>query len=502
MKYNIISIGILITIANIVGKVLGFVKDIQISFYYGSTWITDGFFMAMSIPFMVLGIFTSATDSVIIPQYNRISVNFGRKTADAFFSKVLLALFAIGLVMSLLLLLFPEALVALIAPGFSGALFKYTIDTLRLFSFLGFFHIFYCFLCTYNTIYKQIGMRAILSFSTNLIIVFTLIFIHDSKMYGLIMAQLCGSFISMLLPAYGAYKLGYTPFVKTDIPAGEMRQFLKIFLPIMTAALLSEINIFVDKFLASKLPAGGVSALNYAFKLPSIFDNLIVVGLGIVVLFSLSESYREKNYDSFKKQTTNIIKFMIVLLTPVAIFFMLMSHQLIEIIYMRGKFDTTSVILVSRVLKGYAPVVLLAPLFAAFSRIFHSTEDTRTPLAIFTCTVAINVALSIILANRYGVSGISTATSISLLCACMISIFIIKKRIGFDRDNLCYIDIGKILVCNILFALSLFSAIRLTIDSYWQIIYAALVGGITYLVSVLFMLRNEFKNFITYLRKK
>ena len=84
----------------------------------------------------------------------------------------------------------------------------------------------------------------------------------------------------------------------------------------------------------------------------------------------------------------------------------------------------------------------------------------------------------------------------------MISIFIIKKRIGFDRDNLCYIDIGKILVCNILFALSLFSAIRLTIDSHWQIIYAALVGGITYLVSVLFMLRNEFKNFIAYLRKK
>lgn len=81
-KSTYLSIAFWLTIASILGKLLGFLKDILISYYYGSSALTDAIFLALSIPMIVLGVFTASTDSVIIPQYNRIDAKNGRLDAD------------------------------------------------------------------------------------------------------------------------------------------------------------------------------------------------------------------------------------------------------------------------------------------------------------------------------------------------------------------------------------------------------------------------------------
>ena len=83
---NPLWIMLLLTAGNLLGKGLGFLRDVLISNYYGVSSQTDAFFLAISIPTIIIGIFTNSTDSAIVPQYARISENSGgRKAADSFF---------------------------------------------------------------------------------------------------------------------------------------------------------------------------------------------------------------------------------------------------------------------------------------------------------------------------------------------------------------------------------------------------------------------------------
>lgn len=59
MRAGFVSIISLLTISNIIAKILGFGKDILISYYYGTSDLTDGFFLAFSIPTIIIGVFTA-----------------------------------------------------------------------------------------------------------------------------------------------------------------------------------------------------------------------------------------------------------------------------------------------------------------------------------------------------------------------------------------------------------------------------------------------------------
>ena len=55
----------------------------------------------------------------------------------------------------------------------------------------------------------------------------------------------------------------------------------------MGGALLNDIQQYVDKNLCSGFE-GGISYLNYGSKLVNIFDSVLVVGIGVVLLPLLS----------------------------------------------------------------------------------------------------------------------------------------------------------------------------------------------------------------------
>ena len=495
-KNKLIEIGIIITLANILGKILGFIKDILISYYYGASGETDAFFLAMSLPFLILGVFTSGTDSVIIPQYKRIMCNSGREQADMLFSNIINSFIVISLILSFIIFLFPDVLVSLFAPGFVGIQRTNSVNFLRIFSFLGFFHILYCYFCSYNTIYQRIRARAILAFSTNLIVVLSLLIYHDPLMYVLSAAYIFGSLISAIVPIISSYQLGYRhdfSYIKHD---PEMCQFYRLFIPIMGVAFLSDLNMLVDKFLASNMSVGSISALNYAAKLPSIFDSMLVVGLGIVVLSSLSDSKARGNNQEFVDHATKIIKIASILLLPVSIFFLTLAPEIIEVIYKRGRFDSGSVDLVSAVLIGYAPLVLFRPLNATFAKILHSIENTITPFYINLLCVIINVILSILLSYILGLQGIAIATSLSAAIGCVIFWGVIYKNVGWNLNIYSALDLFKIIICALIIFIVVYISKKIDYDIYINLFITILMGLFAYLLSLFVLLPNDIRNIV------
>lgn len=501
-KRKAFLIALIITVSNIIGKVLGIGKDILISYYYGASAITDSIFLAMSIPLLILGVFTSSTDSAIIPQYNRIANSKGKKIADSNFSNILNSVLLIAFVASLLMLIFPNFFIDICAPGFNDTQTKYAVEFLRFFSFFGFMHIIYCFFSTYNTIYNRVIPRAILSFTTNLMVVIALLIYPDSNMRMLSLAYLLGNLLSAAIPFISALKNGYkynTCFFRFD---DELKKFVILFMPIMGVALLTNLNMFVDKFLSSNMGAGSVSYINYASRLTSIFDSMLTVGLGVIIIPILSQSRVNNDAIKFNKNATQVIKLLTIALFPIMVIFMTLSVQIIEIIYMRGEFGAEAVTIVSAVFFSYAPQILALPMQVTLAKIFHSIEDTKTPFYINVISVGVNIILSILLAIPLGLKGIAIATSFSAILADFLLIYKMKRQVGWDNSIFNFKELLKIVICILISFIAIKISASLVNGSLLELIVGGISGGIVYLVSFALIMKKDFLYLISFVGRR
>lgn len=491
-KRKAFSMVALITVANIIGKLLGFAKDILISYYYGVSVITDAIFLSMSIPFLILGILTSSMDSAIIPQYNRIMHNEGRLNADKHFSNISNIFCILGFLISLTMLFFPNLYIAFFAPGFNQEQTYYAVYFLKLFSFFGFFHILFCLFSAYNAIFGRVIPRAILSFSTNALVVLALLLFPDPRMKSLALAFFIGSLLSGIVPIISALRHEYKhSFYKIDFDE-ESKIFIKNFIPIMGSALLVNLNMFVDRFLASSMELGSISYINYASRITSMFDSMLIIGLGILIIPLLSQSKATNNKEKLRKDSTHIIKLFILLLLPIMEICLLFSKEIMQVIYMRGEFGVKQLEIVSSIFLCYSPQVLLIPLQALLAKIFHSIEDTKTPFKTSFMSVIFNIIASILLSIPFGLIGIAIATSIGAILNIVLLMYYLFKNLGWDSTIFSHRDFIKINFLILILACVGFFVKFLILTALYKIILSLIFGSIVYIGLVWKLLPKDF----------
>lgn len=431
---KLFTVAFFLTIANFVGKFLGFLRDILISNYYGATAQTDAFFLALSIPTILIGVFTSSADSSIVPQYSKIAQDEGRETADRYFSNIITLLTVIATVVAVFSLLFPQAIVFVFAPSFQAEQLQMACRYLRFFSFAGLFHIWFCFFCAYLLCYERTTVRIILSLSTNVLVVLSLLFVHDTGMIFLSVAYILGSLLSAMLPMIASVRAGYRYHFVLSVKEHHFPAFFKLFLPIMGSALLADLLLYCDRFLSSFLPAGSLSSLNYASKIISIFDNILVVGVGAVLLPSLTRLQLEDKKDAFRFTVSAVCFCIILVLFPIALLSILYSYNIVSVLYLRGAFTVDNALTVSFVYKAYAMQILFLSMKTILMKVFHSMGDTKFPFKAALITFFLNVFLSVALMQVFGIFGIALATSISTLCGCFILLFRLHKIVGLSKE--------------------------------------------------------------------
>lgn len=490
-KKNNYKIMIWLTAATFFGKILGMLRDVLISHYYGSTSMTDAFFLAMSVPTIILGVFTASTDSAIIPQYNRIRMTESRKVADRLFSSVINSMLLICAIVCICIFFFPNIFVRLFATGFAEESVMFCERYLQIFAPIGVLHMLYCFFCTYCAIYKENWVRVILAFSTNLIVVSVLFIVHDSDLIVLAFAYLFSKILCAFLPIIKAKKMSYKHewIIQKN---KEFKRFWSLFSPIMGGAFLNEAQNYVDENLASST-VGGISSLNYASKLITIFDSIFVVGISVILLPMLSDLVVRKKHKEYKKITTKVTKYLLVVLIPCGILLFSLSDELISILYGGGKFNQSATTLVATVLRSYAPLIIMTPIQAIFSRFFYALEQNKIPFRLNLICVIMNICLSILLKRYMGVVGISLATTIATLITCIIYIWIIHTRIGWDKCEFNFSILLGIFLLIIFSVGSILGLKKMVNTNLLKILVCALWAGIIFVIGYSFLIKEDMK---------
>ncbi|MSS44358.1 murein biosynthesis integral membrane protein MurJ [Anaerosalibacter bizertensis] len=422
-------------------KFLGFLREVLIAKKFGSGWETDTYFIAMTATTMIMTMVGTAINTTVIPLFSEIEVKHGKERKIDYMNNILNVVFFIAIIIMILGWIFSPAIIKVVARGFEGKQFDLAVKLNRIgipiVLFMGMTYIFKGFLESSESFTAPAAM----SLPFNLIYIgFLLALASKYGIVGLMVSSVVAALSQVLIQIPSAKRLGYKYRFKIDLKDRYLRKALALTIPVLIGSAINELNVIVDKSLASGLTKGSISALTYASRINSIVLGVFVMAIATVIFPMLSKASNEENMESLKEIMSYGINIVLIVTIPATIGLIVLAEPFVRIFFQRGAFDSTATLMTSQAVIFYSIGMVGMALKIMLNRVFYSLQDTRTPMINGAIAVGINIGLNLILVRFMAHRGLALATSISAIFTTLLLINSLRKKLG-------NIDIKNYLSC-------------------------------------------------------
>lgn len=481
-------------IITILLKVLGFGREILLTYYYGASAVSDVYLIAQTIPTTIFALVGTGLATTFIPIYSKVQKEKGEEEAKRFSSKVMNAVVLLSAAIIVLVLLFTPQVVKMFASGFKGETLDLAVTFTRVsifgIAFSGFIYI----LNAYLQLKDNFVIPALISLPMNLVIILS--FYLANAFGDMILAY--GLFFSVLvqllfiIPSVIKNRFQYR--LVLDLKDVYLKEMLILALPIILGTSVNQLNVLVDKNIASNVSVGGISALNYANRLNVFIQGLFVSPIITVLYPNIAKKVIDDDITGLKKMMNQSVVYISLLVIPATVGAMVLAKPIIELLFMRGEFNEAAAVMTAEALFYYALGMTAFALRDVFSRVFYSYKDTRTPTANAMIGVMINIVLNLILSRFMGISGLALATSISAVITTVLLVISLRKKVhqfGF-RETLQ--KLMKILIASIAMgfcAYFIFHGLLHRLGSNRALMVSIGAGGLLYLLMILLLKIEE-----------
>jgi len=260
-------------------------------------------------------------------------------------------------------------------------------------------------------------------------LIFVVAFSQRWGIVGLAVATAAGLVIQTLLLLPIVLKMGCYRFL-LDWRHPGCRRILSLLAPLLLANIFTKSTPVVERFLASSMPEGSISHLNYAFCLSSSAILLLSTGIGTVIFPRMAVNMASNDLPAFRQSLSTSLRFMWLAVAPAISIGMALSFPLVTLAFQRGNFNATDSMEVAQLLRIYLLSVTGACLGSITSRGFYVLKDTRT-IAVFGGVESIAYLLyTPWLALWGGTIGIAWSYVIFMNISLLWQIIVLRYKIG------------------------------------------------------------------------
>ena len=483
------KVALMVMIITILSKILGFGREIVLSYTYGASAITDAYLISRTIPSVIFSFVGGGIATGFIPLYSRILNEQGPGAADRYTNNLSNALLLVASIVVTIVLFFTQPIVKLFAAGFSGETLELAITFTRISVFGVYFSALLNIFTGYLRIHDNYLIPALVGFPMSFIIIISLFISTKTNIYVIVVgAVLATASQLILLLRLFAKTVRYQPLL--DFKDENIRMMVLIALPVIVGTSVNEINVLVDRTLASSIAVGGISALNYARRLNGFVQGLFVVSITTVLYPMISKMAAEKNMKGLKTYVSEAISIINLLVIPATIGAMIFSKEIVVLLFGRGAFTPEAAEMTSNALFYYSIGMIAFGLRDILSRAFYALQDTKTPMINATIAVVLNIILNVILSRYMGIGGLALATSISAVVSTLLMFITLRKKIGGFGLKEISTSFVKISIASILMgviALWSFSLLGQTLRENLALVLAIGVGALAYAVLIYFL---------------
>lgn len=495
----------LLMLVTIISKILGFGREIVLSYFYGASNISDAYLISLTIPTVIFSFIGTGISTGYIPMYSNIQQQYGQKEGNRFTSNLSNILIIICTIMIILGLIFTEPLVKLFAKGFEGETLalavKFTKISLFGIYFTGLMFIF----SGYLRLKGNYIVPAMVGFPMNFITIAAIFLSSKTNLLVLAIGSLIATVSQLILLVPFIHKKGYKHELVLDIKDKHIKNMAYIAIPVIIGTSVDQINVLVDRTLASSIAVGGITALNYANRLNGFVQGLFVMPISTVMYPMISQMAAEDNINGLKSTVSESINSISILVIPATIGSMLFAEPVVNLLFNRGAFDPQALSMTASALFYYSIGMIGFGFRSILSCAFYSLQDTKTPMINGVLAMIMNIVLNIVLSKYMGLGGLALATSISAIFCTVLLFISFRKKVGsfgMKRITISFIKIlCASLIMGILARLS-YGALLKHISANLALILAIIIGAGVYFILIYFMGIEEVDSMIDALKNK
>ena len=414
-KKEILSGALFMMMGTMLSRILGLVRESVMAYLFGATPIYDAFLIAFLVPNLLRQLLAEgALSSSFIPVFNERLVKEGRNSAWRLFNLLLSTLLVLFLALLFIGYLILPYLVKGLAPGFSPQVYHLCLSlskvTLPFIAFISFAALSMGILNSFGNFFIP-GIAPI--FFNISIIALSLFFYKSLGIYSVALGATIGGALQWIFQMIWVRKLGWKFHPIIDLKDEGLRKICLMMLPLTLGLAINQVQNLADKIIASLISPGGISVLNYAFRLYQLPMGIFAVSFSTVALPLLSRDALAESMEEFEETLSSALKLALFVMVPASIFLFLFSGDLIKLIFYRGSFTHWAFKNTSMTLKFYSLGLAFAGLTHILLRSFYALKNTRTPVFISILVVFINVILNFLFGKIFGPPGLALATSVA-----------------------------------------------------------------------------------------
>ena len=437
----------------LISRIFGYLRDIFIAIFLGTSPLADAFFVALRIPNTFRGLFSEGSfNAAFVPSYSSEIIkgkNQSNKFANNIFNLLFLSLFFLVLIVQI----FMPGFLLIVAPGFIEDVEKMDIAiklTRLTFPFLLFVSIASFFGAILNS-HNKFAATSAAPIILNIVLIIILLFskyLGDELVYYLSFGVSIAGFLQLLFLYKFVRKFYFLQFNFKIKLSDKEKFFFKNLFPSIFSSGVAQINILVGTVIAS-FQASAVSYLYYADRIYQLNLALAGVAISVVVLPQLSKHIKSKKEEKIILIQNKALELSLFLSLPATVALLLGSEIIISALFGYGFFNEIAAQNSAKALYYFALGLPAFSLIKIFSSFFFGNNDTKTPFYISLSSVILNIIISVYYFSEIGFIIIPIATTVSSWFNGLLLFFFLKKNNLFVFNNIFFIRIFKIIIASL-----------------------------------------------------
>ena len=422
LKSKILRASVIIGGFSFVADLVALLRDRILTSHFGATRMLDIYYSAFKLPdlvfnLLVLGAVSSAFIPVFVGEYKKDEKNAWRVAQN--FTSII---FAMVLVFTGVLWVFAGSVVTLIAPGFIGGDRQLAISLTRIMLLSPILFSLSTICGSVLQSLQRFWAYAIAPVLYNAgIIVGAVYFVplmraHGyPEVYGLGWGVVLGAFAHFVLQFTAARVAGFKFKAVFDFGDQNFRKIFRLMIPRTIGLGAYSIDSAVTNAFASTMTAGSIAVLNVANNLQFVPISVVGVAVATAVFPKLSGHGSDNEMKEFKQKLYSALRNTALIVTPLAIAGIFLSHWAINLLFGVGLFHSASVGITASVLAIFMFGIPAQSLIPILSRAFYALHNTKAPVLISIFSIIINISLAWFfgIVHGEGVRGLAIAFAVA-----------------------------------------------------------------------------------------
>jgi putative peptidoglycan lipid II flippase len=423
----------LVMVFFVLSRLAGLAREVIIGARFGTSAELDAYLAAFRVPDLLFQLVAGgALGSAFIPVFTGCVARRDLTGAWRLFSAVTnLALLLLTVLAGLAAVIAPWLVTAVLAPGFSPAQQALTASLMRwmlvstvLFGISG------IMMAALNS-FQHFLLPALAPVLYNLSIVAGAWFLAPHfGVYGLAAGVVAGAGLHLDAQLIGLWWHAGRYTLTLGLRDPNVREVGRLMAPRILGLAAVQINFWITTLLASTLPAGSISALNYAFMLMLLPQGIVAQAVATAAFPTLAALEAQGHYDELRRIISGALRGVLFLTLPAVAGMLVWRVPLVRMALERGEFTARSTDLTATALAFYACGLIGHAAVEIVARAFYALHDTRTPVGISVAGMALNVLLSLLLRGPLGHAGLALANTLATLAQTAALTWLLGRRLA------------------------------------------------------------------------